>query len=229
MSGVEHDGELAESNETPKTYRYGHEHMTPEELAELAAKQGAPATFEDLVADWSGRIEMIARRFGFKGPELEDAKSMIFLQFFEGGYMTIYDPRMAVFSTFMYNFIQKRMLQLVSKKQRDPIANYVPLMGTSPDNNQDGPGGEMFMDMLDPKSRTMEEVFESTSVIQEIRRRLAEMPQRGKRNLVALFDMLILDWPRADMAEQLGVSEATVCLMIKDLREAQAIKMLRWK
>lgn len=228
MSSVEHDGDLAEVKEPLKTYRYGHENMTEEELADLAAKQGAPATFEDLVADWSSRIEMIARRFGFKGPELEDAKSMIFLQFYEGGYMKIYDPRMAVFSTFMYNFIQKRMLQLVSKKQRDPIANYVPL-ATSSSDNQDGPSGEMFMDMLDPKSRTMEEVFESTSVIQEIRRRLTLMPQRGKRNLVALFDMLILDWPRSEMAEQLGVSEATVCLMIKDLREAQAIKMLRWK
>lgn len=211
-----------------KTYRYGHADMSPEELTALSIKQGAPQSIEDLVEDWSSRIEMLARKYGFKGAEVEDAKSMIFLQFFEGNYLDIYDPRVAVFSTFMYNFIQRRMLQLVSKKQRDPIANYVPLAATS-DNSTEGAGGEMFMDMLDPGSRTMEEVFESTSVIQEIRRRLSSMPQRGKRNLAALFDMLILDYPRSEMARALGVSEATVCLMIKDLRNTNAIKMLRWK
>ena len=152
--------------DTP-TYRYGHASMSEEEFVALWKKQGAPETFEQLVDDWSSRVEMISRKFGFKGEDVEDVKSMIFLQFYEGGYLDIYDPRVAVFSTFMYNFIQKRMLQLVSKKQRDPIANYVPLVSSSADEG--GGSGEMFMDMFNDGTRSTEENYESTSLIPSVR------------------------------------------------------------
>lgn len=211
--------------DTVRKYRYGHENMTEEEFRILWQKQGAPESFDLLIYEWSTRVEMLARKYGFRGEDIEDAKSMIFSQFYEGKYLDIYDPRIAVFSTFMYNFIKKRLMQLVSRKQRDPISNYIPLISTSDDEGS----GEMFADMYDDGTRSMEASYESSSIIQEIRIRLAEQPQRGKRNLVALFDMLILDWPRSEMAKELDVSEATVCLMIKDLRDNSAIKMLRWK
>lgn len=215
------------ANKEVKIYKYGHANMTPEELTELALKKGAPGSINGLVDDWTERIDMLARRYGFRGEEIADIRSMIFLQFYEGGYLEIYDPRVAVFSTFMYNFIQKRLLQMVSRKKRDPIANYVPIVSSSSDDSTGR--GELYLDMLDPGGRSMEDAVESTAVIHEIRIRLSELPQRGKRNLVALFDMLILDWPRSEMAKELGVSEATVCLMIKDLRNTQAIKLLRWE
>lgn len=206
-------------------YKYGHDQMSDEELQKLRVLQGAPATFEDLIADWSGRIEMISRRYGFRGEDLEDIKSLVFMQFYEGRYFDIYDPRKAKFSTFMYNFITKRVLQQVSKRTRDPIHAYVPLsIGAI---SEDG-GGEILLDLVNIPTTRIEDKVESTEIIQEIRRALAKLPQRGKRNLLALFDMMILDWPRSSMAEELGVSEATICLMIKDLRETQAINLLKW-
>lgn len=205
-------------------FLYGQAEMSEEELHKLWVQQGAPLTYEQLINDWSGRIEMIARRFGFRGEDLEDIKSMIFMQFFQGDYFHIYDPRKSKFSTFMYNFISRRVLQQVSKRTRDPIASYVPLTTGSSEEVT----GEMIVELIEVHAPRMEDRVESTEIIQEIRRSLAKLPQRGKRNLLALFDMMILDWPRSSIAEELGVSEATVCLMIKDLRETQAIKLLKW-
>jgi len=214
------------SSDEPEEFRYGHAGMSSGDLKELAEKQGAPVDYEGLVHDWTERIGMLARRYGFRGEEIEDVRGLIILQFFEGQYLNIYDPRMAVFSTFMYNFIQKRLLQQLSKKKRDPVANYVPLVGSA---SSEDSSGELFDEMLDIGARRVEDTVESVQIIREIRERLADLPQRGKRNLVALFDMVLLDWPRSEIAKELSVSEATVCLMMKDLRDTDAIKLLRWQ
>lgn len=204
-------------------FKYGHDGMSDEDLEKLWISQGAPVDYEDLIASWSSRVEMIAKKYGFKGEDLEDIKSLIFMQFFAGNYFKIYDPRKAKFSTFMYNFITKRVLQQVSKRTRDPLYASVPLaIGPLQDP------GEVILDLVQLVAPRMEDKVESTEIIQEIRKALGELPQRGKRNLLALFDMMILDWPRSAMAEVLGVSEATVCLMIKDLRETEAIQLLKW-
>lgn len=204
-------------------YKYGHEGMSDEDLGILWIAQGAPSDFQDLVSSWSSRVEMIAKKYGFRGEDLEDIKSLIFEQFYTGKYFEIYDPRKAKFSTFMYNFITKRVLQQVSKRTRDPLHGSVPLaIGPVQDP------GEIIIDLVQLAAPRMEDKVESTEVIQEIRRALGALPQRGKRNLLALFDMMILDWPRSAMAQMLGVSEATVCLMIKDLRDTSAIQLLKW-
>lgn len=204
-------------------YKYGHEDMSDEDMEKLWISQGAPLDFEDLVSSWSSRVEMIAKKYAFRGEDLEDIKSMIFEQFYAGDYFKIYDPRKSKFSTFMYNFITKRVLQQVSKRTRDPLYASVPLaIGPVQDP------GEIVIDLVQAIAPRMEDKVESTEIIQEIRKALGELPQRGKRNLLALFDMMILDWPRSAIAEVLDVSEATVCLMIKDLRETNAIQLLKW-
>lgn len=77
------------------------------------SKKTHPQTMEDLLC-WQPFIRKQGLRTGIPTSEIDDFVLQVVFEFFEGGYLSIFDPARSKFTTFLWNFVTTR-----AKRDRD--------------------------------------------------------------------------------------------------------------
>jgi len=204
--------------------------------------------YEDLHTYWDKTIELTLRRQGFwEYQALADMKGMIYVEFIAGGYLDIYNPQLSKFSTFLHAFIVLRCRRERTKNARDIIRRALrieeSLQDEPSDYNrrgvidagvvEDPRGGWNMLAKLD----TMQDKEWLAEKVGKVRKKLERIPPKKfsfKRDMdptavsmLNLFNWLLVGVRRKDIALRFGYSEASVSIMVRELRDIQEVLTFR--
>jgi RNA polymerase sigma factor (sigma-70 family) len=190
-----------------------------------------PKSYGDLV-DWEPFIRRVALRNHYDRSQLEDFVSVIYLEFFQGGYLEIFDPTKSKFSTFFWNFVALRALRDRDKANRyynrqtgnvlsDEFEedDYADVLEDDTDHYAEAEEGEYFRDFLeDLRDTTVCEV-----ILQYFESPKGTRILRVERSLYTLATLLLMGYKQIEIAKIYGRSPGTISSMIKDLRRHPAV------
>lgn len=160
-----------------------------------------PQSLDELLQNWGPRIQTAIRAFGFYDADMEDIYQDLITEFWARDYLGSFDATRATFATFLYGFVNVRLLGY-NRKRRQQYTRNVDLDFAE------------FMGECDDCSSDLGCVVEA----------LANVPVRGQRNLLRLFNDIqrqVSEYGRknqSDLANDYGVSPAAVTLQMNDLR-----------
>lgn len=161
-----------------------------------------PKSFEELLENWGPRIRVAIRAFGFYDCDEDDIYQDLISEFWERDYLGAYNPTRAAFSTYLYGFVNVRLLGY-NRRRRNEHARNIDLEIAE------------FIGSYDSFSYDLQEVVDA----------LSKAPVRGHRDLLRLFidiERQIREYGRknqSDLAKEYGISPAALSMQMQDLRD----------
>lgn len=199
-----------------------------------------PKDYSEFIELWSERIDKSILRFKLPREEREDLKQDILLEFIERDYINkIFDSSKSQFATFVYNFVNTRVLRracALTKDQKKFVTNNETESGTE-DVNENQNMLSRPMDSRLPDTITSLEKAMWKDAFKKSLDALEKIPVRGTflkkdgrlviRSLRFIFLKLALGYDKEQIAEELGYSLANITFLINDLRKVKEIAYLR--
>jgi len=186
--------------------------------------------YGEFYTEWLPKFKTAVWKFGFKGPDVDDIVHDLMLEFMTGvgpdglpgkPGLERYDPTKGAPSTFVWNFVQPRLLGR-RKKARKMASREVPMMMDSVD------GEEVEMDFADPINEV--EDWESFEDAKGIYSKLSSAD--GDKKLAELFRAMVVQLStseridKGELAEKFGVSKRRITSWIRELATKRAV--LEW-
>jgi len=167
------------------------------------------------IEDYDSRIEAILNRFKVNGYK-EDLKQEIYRDIIEGGYLNLYDPNKGSMSTFIYAIVKDRIYRHWSKSNRDI------LLGASAFQDEEyrlSDSKELEHNLIDKETE-----HELNNALARAKEELLQVPERGRKSVYDrsyhhLFDLLERGKSRKEISQEMRLSEASICLRVKELRQ----------
>lgn len=180
----------------------------------MKRKNFSTMSFEDLVVEYTPTVQFVLRQYGFTGADLEDITQDVFLKVFSGNYQALYDPSKGSPSTFLQSLARRYALQNHSKRDRTPTYNAYQIVEK---REEELVVGEVPVDIVGEVRDDLDLDFKF--LCDDIVAELSKIPQRGKRNLVKLFEFIVQGYNQQDISMLMGLSRSTIYYMVKDLRD----------
>jgi len=166
------------------------------------------------IEEYDSRIEAILNRFKINGYR-EDLKQEIYRDIIEGGYLNLYDPNKGSMSTFIYAIVKDRIYRHWSKSNRDI------LLGASVFHDEEyrlTGRNEIEHHLIDEETK-----HELNKALTQAKEELLQIPEKGRKSVYDrsyhnLFDLLERGKSRKEIALEMRLSEASICLRVKELR-----------
>jgi DNA-directed RNA polymerase specialized sigma24 family protein len=152
-------------------------------------------------------VQRIARRMNCR--DTEGATQEVWAAFWERRAHLSYDPSRSKETTFLWNIAAPRMLGWREKELRVLCRS---ISQNTPEDNRTHPTTNMVKDI---------DVF--PMMVNSILRSLAELPQRGSRDLVQVFILIAHGFRQCEIADMLGCSKSTVTAAVRDLQQVPAV------
>lgn len=200
----------------------------------------ASKTYDDFVRDWGDRIKsLVASKQCFDDVEVDDITQDLLFEFFQKDYLMVYDPTLenaSKFSTFVFNFVNKRLLG-----KRDKVNRRRHVEGLSMNavvSNSEGDEVELGELFQAPADWITLEFKDTVHVIYD---ELKQIPNTSTvKDLSRLFLLIVKQVmygcngqtsgrhgiDRKLLAKEMGVSESGISIMIKNLREQSSLELL---
>jgi len=167
------------------------------------------------IEEFDSRIEAILNRYKINGYK-EDLKQEIYRDIIEGGYLNLYDPNKGSLGTFIYAIVKDRIYRHWSKSNRDI------LLGASVFYDEEyslSDRKELEHHLIDRETE-----HELNKALAKAKEELLQIPEKGRksiydRSLHHLFELLERGKSRKEIAMEMSLSEASICLRVKELRE----------
>ncbi len=166
------------------------------------------------IEEYDSRIESILNRFRVNGYK-EDLKQEIYRDIIEGGYLNLYDPHKGSMSTFIYAIVKDRIYRHWSKSNRDILlkASVFYDEGCSHSDRK-----ELEHHLIDKETE-----HELNKALAKAKGALLQIPERGRKSVYDrsyhhLFELLERGKSRKEIAMEMRLSEASICLRVKELR-----------
>jgi|GEM_PF-5682145 len=166
------------------------------------------------IEEYDSRIESILNRFKVNGYK-EDLKQEIYRDILEGRYLTLYDPNKGSMSTFLYAIVKDRIYRYWAKSNRDI------LISASEVHEEE----HSLIDRSEPEHYLIDQETEHAlnEAIAKAKGMLSQVPERGRKSLYDrsyhhLFELLEQGKSRKEISQEMHLSEASVCLRVKELR-----------
>jgi hypothetical protein len=194
----------------------------------MLSADGVPSSYDELIANYTDYVKGLCRLFGVK--ETDDAAQSILLRFFEADRMAMWDPtivshgKQTNYRAFIRAFVEAKCRHLREREgvraAREPVKCDMPV----------GSGKQVWVELYQvPEPDFADQVLqplEESATILLIRERLSEIPERGRRDLLVLFDLMLpqiqetgqID--RKELSRQYGVSTSVIGSMIQEIRQA---------
>lgn len=191
------------------------------ETCQLTAEQT-----ETLMNDWIPFIRAVVRKCGVPHDLREDLVQGVVLDIIEGDYMNIYDPNKAALSTYLYAMTRKRVMGRTSRRGKDALKHSV-LIGDR----------DWVTESYEPQSLgEFEERQTFWGKVQlakeQMRLTRPRRPYKGEngevipRSNADVFDAIIQGKTQAQIARAMHYSEATVSVIMSEIREmAEVIEL----
>jgi DNA-directed RNA polymerase specialized sigma24 family protein len=203
--------------------------------------------YEEFVAEWEVRIRCIVLNSkAFQFCDVDDIVQELLLSLYQKDYLSLYDPTKGTkFSTFIYNFVSRSILG-----KRDRYARRVWREGLSLSVQEENDDEITFFDTLEASPETLSSEF--IDLVTSIYKQLKETPVTSAINdFPRLFSSIVqqivfgispeciivlgeeeasksgrFGINRKALAYDLGLSESSVSVMLKNFSELALIKTL---
>jgi len=167
------------------------------------------------IDEYDSRIEAILNRFKVNGYK-EDLKQEIYRDILEGRYLSLYDPSKGSMSTFFYAIVKDRIFRYWAKRNRDILLSAFEV-GEVERSLSDESEPEHFL--IDQETE-----HELNEAIAKAKEALSQIPEKGRKSIFDrsyhhLFELLEQGKSRKEIANQMRLSEASICLKVKELRK----------
>lgn len=168
----------------------------------------------NFIEEYDSRIEAILDRFKINGYK-EDLKQEIYRDIIEGSYLDLYDPNKGSLSTFIYAIVKDRIYRYWSKSNRDI------LLGASTFYDEEyrlTDRKELEHHLIDKETK-----HELNKALAKAKEELLQIPEKGRKSVYDrsyhhLFELLERGKTRKEIALEMRLSEASICLRVKELR-----------
>lgn len=169
----------------------------------------------NFIEEYDSRIETILNRFKVNGYK-EDLKQEIYRDIIAGDYLNLFDPNKGSLSTFIYAIVKDRIYRHWSQSNRDILL-----------------GATEFYDEVYLHSEKKELEYhlieketdhELHNAFTKAKLELLRIPERGRKSIYDrsfhhLFELLERGKSRKEIAMEMRLSEASICLRVKELRK----------
>jgi RNA polymerase sigma factor, sigma-70 family len=166
------------------------------------------------IEEYDSRIEAILNRFKVNGYK-EDLKQEIYQDIIGGGYLNLYDPNKGSMSTFIYAIVKDRIYRHWSKSNRDILLKASTFYDEECSHSD---RKELEHNLIDRETEQ-----ELNKALAMAKQELHHIPERGRKSIYDrsyhnLFELLERGKSRKEIALEMRLSEASICLRVKELR-----------
>lgn len=191
-----------------------------------AEPDGTPSSYDELFDQYFDYVKGLVWKLGIRANE--DVAQEIILRFYARGFLTEYNPavvshgKQTSFKAFLRAFVERYSRHY---RERQGVHDFrEPVICDRPTAS-----GKLFVEVHQkPHYDDPSAALDEQALVLLCRERLSEVPNRGRRDLLRLFNLIVpmvssqekLD--RNELARQYGVSPSVISSMLIEMRTALA-------
>lgn len=162
---------------------------------------------EEFLNDWGRKIRTCIISFGFRDPDIDDIFQDLIEEFIARDYISHYDPEKGTWATYVYGFVNVRLLAHANKRKQHIHKNAQ--LDT--------------LDWLGLGNLIEENQFETLKAVEA---ELSKLEVKGKRDLRRLFVdiakqiFIVGEKSQTTLAKKYRISDTSISYQMSDLRDA---------